>query len=265
MSGQRFAEPSLDPLLVRPQPDDGEHLLGQRIEPRIVGAPASCDGTLSGPGNRDGLSAAPLANLPPQLRRGVATGLRIGSLPYLALIALVGVGITGAFFGSGFLLLKQPAKEMSVGSDAPGQSPTGPHELPAPTSAAIPNVLASLTEQPAAVPEATPTPSSVPPSAEPPARTAADPQPLPASHALSPPAIAPRHGERSGPAAEGQRYHSRTASQRAHLRSAPQPAQRGSFDQLLTQLTAETKPPAPTLTPPKGDQPDLFAQPVRRK
>src|SRR5215472_9561554 len=154
MSGQRFAEPSLDPLVVRRQPGDGEHLLGQRIEPRIVGAPASCDGTLSGPGNRDGLSAAPLANLPPQLRRGIATGLRIGSLPYLALIALVGVGITGAFFGSGFLLLKQPAKEMSVGSDAPGQSPTGPHELPAPTSAAIPNVLTSLNEQPAAVPEA---------------------------------------------------------------------------------------------------------------
>ena len=265
MSGQRFAEPSLDPLLVRPQPDDGEHLLGQRIEPRIVGAPASSDGTLSEPGNRDGLSAAPPANSPPQLRRSIATGLRIGSLPYLALIALVGVGITGAFFGSGYLLLKQPVKETSVGSDARGQSPAAPPDPPAPTSAAIPNVPASSTEQPAAVPEATPTPSSVPPSAEPPARTAADPQPLPASHALSPPAIVPRHRERSGPAAEGQRHHSRTASQRAHLRSAPQPAQRSSFEQLLMQLTAETKPPAPSLTPPKGDPPDLFAQPVRRK
>ena len=265
MSGQRFAEPSLDPLLVRPQPDDGEHLLGQRIEPRIVGAPASSDGTLSEPGNRDGLSAAPPANSPPQLRRSIATGLRIGSLPYLALIALVGVGITGAFFGSGYLLLKQPVKETSVGSDARGQSPAAPPDPPAPTSAAIPNVPASSTEQPAAVPEAAPTPSSAPPSAEPPARTAADPQPLPASHALSPPAIEPRHGERSEPAAEGQRHHSRTASQRAHLRSAPQPAQRSSFEQLLMQLTAETKPAAPSLTPPKGDQPDLFAQPVRRK
>jgi hypothetical protein len=189
MSGQRFAEPSFDPLLVRPQPGDGEHLLGQRIEPRIVGARASSDGTLSEPGNRDGLSAAPLGNSPPQLRRSIATWLRIASLPYLALIALVGVGITGAFIGSGFLLLKQPAKETSVGSDARGQSPAPPPEPPAPTSVAISNVPASSTEQPVAVPEATPTPSSVPPGAEPPARTAADPQPLPASHALSPPAI----------------------------------------------------------------------------
>jgi hypothetical protein len=265
MSGERFAEPSLDPLLRRRQRGDVEYELGQRVEPRIVGAPSSSNGTLAGPGDRDRLSAAPLSNPPPHPRRSTAAGLRIRSLPYLALIGLVGVGITGAFFGTGFWLLKPPAKETGVGSNARDQSSSAAPEPLTPNSVAIPRLPGSSAAQSAAGPDATPTPSSVPPSPEPPAQTATDPQPLAAPDVLSPPAIVPPHGEKRRPTAEGQRHLSRTASRRAHLRSAPQPAQRSSFDQLLTQLTGQTEPAAPSLTPPKGEQPDPFAQPVQSK
>jgi hypothetical protein len=265
MSGERFAEPSLDPLLRRQQRGDVEYELGQRVEPQIVGAPPNADGALPGPGDRDGLSAAPPSNSPPPLRHSIAAGLRIGSLPYLALIGLVAVAITAAFFGSGFLLLKHPAKETGVASNAGDQSPSAAPEPPMPNPVAISPVPAPPDEPSAAASQATPTPSSVPPSAEPPAQTAADPQPAAAAQALSPPATVPPLGERRGSTAEGQRHHSRTASRRAHLRSAPQPAPRSSFDQLLTQLTGQTTPPAPSLTPPRGEQPDLFAQPVRSK
>jgi hypothetical protein len=265
MSGERFAEPSLDPLLRRQQRGDVEYELGQRAEPRIVGALPSADGALPGPGDRDRLSAAPPSNSPPHLRRSRAAGLRRGNLPYLALIGLVAVGITGAFFGSGFLLLNHPAKETGVASNAGDQSPSAAPEPLMPNPVAIPPVPAASVEPPAAVSQATPTPSSVPPNAEPPAQTAADPQPLLAPYALSPPAIVPPHGEKREPTAKGQHHHSRTASRRAHLRSAQQPAPRSSFDQLLTQLTGQTNSPAPSLTPPRGEQPDPFAQPVRSK
>jgi hypothetical protein len=252
MSGERFAEPSLDPLFRRGQPGNVEHELGQRVEPRILGAPASSNGTPSGSGNRDGMSEAPASSSPPLRSRSMAAGFRIGSLPYLVLIGLVAIGITGAFFGSGFLLLKQPAKESGVLSNAQDQSPSAAPEPLAPNSVATPALPAPPAEQTAAMPEATPTPSAVPPSAEPPVQNAADPQPPAAAQAFSPPASVPPHRINGRPATEGKRHHSRTASRRSHLRSAPQPAQRSFFDQLLARLTGQWPSP-PTLTPPKGE------------
>ena len=251
MSGERFAEPSLDPLFRRRQPGDVGHELDQRVEPRIPGAPASSNGTLSGEGDRDRMSAAPVSSSPSHHGRSIAAGFRIGSLPYLVLVALVAVGITGAFFGSGFLLLRQPAKVTGVGSNAHEESPSATPKPLASNSVVTPTPPAPLAEQSAAVPEATPRPSAVPPNAEPPASTAANPQPPAAVQAFSAPATVPPHRVNGRPATEGKRHHSRTASRHMHLRSAPQQAQQSFFDQLLTRLTGQMSSPA-TLTPPKG-------------
>ena len=261
MSGERFAEPSLDSLLRHRRSGDGERDLGRRVEPRIPDAPASSDRSLtSGASHRDGLSTAPESNSPTDGPRGTAPRLRVGSLPYLVLIALVAVGITGAFFGSGFLLLKRPTTETVAGPTARDEPPSAAPESPAANlDAASPRPDPPLVQS-AAVPEATPTASSA-------GQAAADPQPLGlgAPQALSVPDILPPHSAKRPRTAAGRHHHSRTASQHSHVRSAPQPASDGSFDRLLSDLTGGTNSSAPSLTPPKGEQPDPFAQSTRRK
>jgi hypothetical protein len=281
MSGERFAEPSLDSLFRRRRSGGGTREPGRRVEPRIPDALANSDRSPTSeasPG--EGLSFAPVSSAPAPGPRSTAAGLRIGSLPYLVLIALVAVGITGAFFGSGFLLLKQPATETVAGPTARDEPPSAAPESPAPNLDAAsrrpdpprpdpprpdpPRPDPPRPDPPparsAAVPEATPT-------ASPAAQAAADPQPLglEATQARSVPDIPPPHSAKHRLTAEGHHHYRRTAPQRSHARSAPQPAPEGSFDRLLSDLTGGTNPPAPSLTPPKGEQPDPFAQPTRRK
>ena len=265
MSGGRFAEPSLDSLLRHRRSDDGERDLGRRVEPRIPDAPASSDRSpTSGASRRDGLSTAPVSNSPTYGSRTTAAGLRIGSLPYLVLITFVAVGITGAFFGSGFLLLKQPATETTAGPTPRDEPPSAAPESPAANlDAVVPRPDHPRPDPPpvqsAAVPEATPTASSA-------AQAAADPQSLLGGpQALSVPENLPSHSAKRPRTAAGRHHHSRTASQHSHVRSAPQPASDGSFDRLLSDLTGGTNSSAPSLTPPKGEQPDPFAQSARRK
>ena len=266
MSGERFAEPSLDSLLRRRRSGGGTREPGRRVEPRIPDAIANSDRSpTSEASHREGLSFAPVSTSPAPGPRSTAAGLRIGSLPYLVLIALVAVGITGAFFGSGFLLLKQPATETVAGPTARDEPPSAAPESPAPNLDAASRRPDPPRPDPpparsAAVPEATPTASSA-------AQAAADPQPLglEATQALSVPDIPPPHSAKRRLTAEGHHHYRRPASQGSHARSAPQPAPEGSFDRLLSDLTGGTNPLAPSLTPPKGEQPDPFAQPARRK
>jgi len=257
MSGESFAEPSLDSVLRRRGSGGGKRELGRRVEPQIPDTPASSNRSpTSAASHRDGLSTAPVSNSPAYGPSSTAARPRTGSLPYLILITLVAVGITSAFFVSGFLLLKQPATETVAGPAAHDESPSAAPESPAPNLDAAPPRPDPRAAQSAAVLEATPTVSSAP-------EAAADPQRPEAPQALLVPAILPPHSAKRRLTVEGHHHHSRTASQHSHLRSAPQPAPEGSFDRLLSYLTGHTSPPAPSLRPPKGDQPDPFAQPIQ--
>jgi hypothetical protein len=100
----------------------------------------------------------------------------------------------------------------------------------------------------------------------------------------SPEGAASDHAVRSPSTRHRRLDPSRTASRYPHHRSArngrspeqphrfaqsstlPQAGQTGSFDQLLTQLTGQTKPPVDqALTPPPAGQPDPFAQAVSNR
>jgi hypothetical protein len=259
MSGERFAEPSLDTIRRRRGSGGGKRELGRRVEPRIPDTPASSNRSpTSGASHRESLSTAPVSNPPAYGPSSTAARLRTGSLPYLVLITLVAAGITGAFFGSGFLLLKQPTTETVAGPTAHDESPSTAPESPAPNLDAAPPRPDPSAAQSASVPEATPTGPSA-------AQAAADPQPPEAPEALSTAAVPPPHSTKRRLTAEGHHHHSRTASQHSHMRSARQPVAEGSFDRLLSYFTGRTNPPAPSLTPPKDDQSDPFAQPIQRK
>ncbi len=148
----------------------------------------------------------------------------------------------------------------------------------------VPPALQSSVSPPPAVPA--PKPASTPAASPVATRDAAPPPP-------SPRKAASYHAAGHPPARHPQPEHQRTASREAHLRSdrddaspaprqsrlarslTPPPDQTQSFDQLVSQLTRQTRPadqapparqaqPAAqyqdqTLTPPRPDQPDPFA------
>ena len=233
MSGKRFATSSLDPLLRRQRSGGGKRELGRRIEPRIPDASASSNRSpTSGMSHSDGLSTAPVSNSPAHGPRSTAAGLRIGSLPYLVLIALVAVGITGAFFGSGFLLLKQPAREPVSGPTARNESPSAVPEAPAsnlPVSGPT-----ARDESPSAAP-ASPAPNlnAAPALPDPPAaQSATVPEATPTASPV--PAMLPAHNTKRRLTTGGHHHHSRLASQHSHARSAP--VRESFFDRLLSRL-----------------------------
>ena len=240
MSGERFAQPSLDPLFPRHSPGGVEYELEQRSGTRSADAPASSyKSSLSGVDNRDRLCVASVSNSASERRRSMAADLSMGSLSYLVLVGLVAIGTTGAFLGSGFLFLKQPANETVAASNMHDEATSAAPETAAPNSVSPAPLGGPPAVQSVAVPEAAPTTSSPLLNPEPPAEpaAAADMQPSAAPHAPSPPAIVPLQGPERRPTAERHHHHHRTAFRRSHLRSAPQSAPQGFFDRLLAYLT----------------------------
>jgi len=76
MSGERFAQPSLDPLFPRHSPGGVEYELEQRSGTRSADAPASSyKSSLSGVDNRDRLCVASVSNSASERRRSMAAVL----------------------------------------------------------------------------------------------------------------------------------------------------------------------------------------------
>ena len=181
-------------------------------------------------------------------------------------------------------------------ADAPradGEAALVSREMAVPRSTAVAAALpGSPLAQPATVAKAAPpqqsneAESSLPaPSNAAPSQTASEPAPASSSmDAAAPPTrlISPGLSSAQGPVLpggakrglirDGRSHHTRVASRHSHPRSArsdqaptPQAGHTGFFDQLLTQLTGQTKRIARSLTPPSAEQPDPFAQRVVSK
>jgi hypothetical protein len=228
-----------------------------------------------------------------------SNSVRAGSLLYLVLVGLVAIATIGVFFGTGFLLLAHPAKETVVDSGARDASPLAygnafrasreappvPRELAAPNSGSSGALSAAIIPQRATVAEAPPlkqTETPPTPIADPPVQTssvpatgsssatvpapqtpAAKPSPLPEQDA-APPDVTKHHPSRSRRSHEARSASRNSHSQSAHGTPSPTSHQGGrtrSFDRLVTQLTGQSPPDVPSLTPPQAKQPDPFALP----
>jgi hypothetical protein len=233
------------------------------------------------------MSVAPQSSLP------------IGSVLYLVLVGLVAAAIIGVFFGAGFRLLAPPKEMTAASGahdhTAPlshgdilrhrGASPASP-KMADPGSSAVAAVPAAPVPQHTATAETPPPPQpqqeapSVPANAAPAVETAMAPPAQPSS--ISSPApptplaslpessksdAAPPAGGKHRSSHSRKSHHIRSASRHPHGQSArsgqpftaPQAGQIRSFDQLVTQLTGQPQPSAPSLTPPRPQQPDPFA------
>ena len=219
-----------------------------------------------------------------------------GTLLYLALIGLVAAMTVATFFGVGVLLLTAPAKQTIAAagrtpahSSAPISLETG---MPRLTAASVPDP--SFAQHPV-MGEALPLPQSgIAPllmptfaGSEPPAQTVPAPTSpvstaVPTGVTIQPPSswehAAPYRAVGGRPTSDQRLDQTRTAWRNSHLRSArndrssalrssrfgqsltpSQARQTGSFGQLLTQLTGETKSAGQALTPPAEGEPDPFA------
>jgi hypothetical protein len=223
-------------------------------------------------------------------------GVLPGTLLYLVLIGLVATVTVGTFFGVGVLLLATPAKQTIAAAGRTPAHPSAPISLetgiPHFAAASIPG---PSFEQHPATDDALPLPHSgiapllMPTSAGSerpikivPAPTSSVPTAVPTGATIRPPPswehAAPYRPVGAPPTSDQRLDQTRTAWRHYQLRSArndrsrgqrsshfgqsltqSQAGQTGSFDQLLTQLTGETKSAGETLTPPRAGEPDPFA------
>ena len=215
----------------------------------------------------------------------LATGkpeLPASTVAFLALVGLVAIGVIGASYGIGVLLVSGPAKQTAAAmpKSAPLPAPISPDAgttrvtaVPAATSdpPAAPNPAAAATPAPPPIKTVQTAPPAAPNSVSPPpAVPAPKPTSIPATSPVAapdaaPPPPSPRkaasdYAVRHPPARHLQPEHARAASREAHFRSArdgasptprqsrlarsvtPPPDQTQSFDQLVSQLTRQTQP-----------------------
>ena len=228
----------------------------------------------------------------------LSNSVRAGSLVYLVLDGLVAIATIGVFFGTGFLLLAQPAKETIVDSGARAASPLAygnalrtsreappiSRELGVPNSSSFGELSAATIAQRATVAEAPPKQRETAPTPieDPPVQTASVPAtgsnsttssapqapaaklpPLPAQD-VALPGAAKHHPSRSRGSHEARSASRHSNSQSAQGALSLTPHQGGrtrSFDRLVMQLTGQAQPDVPSLTPPQAKQPDPFASP----
>ena len=303
-----------NPSLARPERELRQDRIEPRLFPasriRPLDSPATEAEEVSQAGLDERVSASSPTISAPDRCTPASAEPSAGTFLSLGLVGLVATAIIGAFFSIGLLLLSSPAKHTIAASEPISAHPPAPVP-PAPATAvpSVPPVPAAPKESPPpqskAVQAASPPAPSNPPSPQ-----AAVPPPKPASvAAVSPVAAhdtaaspspsplqkaAAYHAAAHPPQRHLQPEHTRAASRAraAHLRSAresaspaprqshiarsltPPPDQTRSFDQLVSQLTGQTKPadqdlptrqarptgelPGQTLTPPPPDQPDPF-------
>jgi hypothetical protein len=204
-------------------------------------------------------------------RSSPAERSHVGNVLYLLLVGLIGVAIIGVFFGIAFSMLTQPKDKTVIdagpvsssaeeaGSTAKGT--TSPGDPPA-------TRIASAETAPALDPTHVPEPPAPPPhvSSSPAAATLAGPPGEPTANAgdrRSRAHSATRRGgsnhHHSRPAAQAEKHRTLSAAtDRAHHENfsdsfqsltPPRVGARNPFDQLITQLTGQTK-PVQSLTPP---------------
>jgi len=118
------------------------------------------------PNSRRPVTTASSGSMP--RRRLTPARLPIGVFLHLVLVGLVGVGIVGAFFGNGFLLLAQPSRQIQTVSIArDGDTEVDlprPTENDAPSSQGAPSADSAASEANIAVPPQTVAPIGSAPS-----------------------------------------------------------------------------------------------------
>ena len=221
-------------------------------------------------------------------RRTDAARPLVGILLYLVSVGFVGAAIIGICFGIGFFLLASPASDFDrnpprVYGDAPDwgrEAVLVSRETGMPHSAALAAVPGSSPAEPPAMGGSAQVSLR---STEPPTQIAAVPGPAPSqSVSLAPPTQGPTpfatesaglFSDKAGHASQSRRPAVRQSSARwaaghgqsAHRHSKLNATERAAFDQLITQLSGETKSVDQQLTPPQSGQPDPFAQRVWNK
>ena len=224
-------------------------------------------------------------------RRTDAARSLVGILLYLVSVGFVGAAIIGICFGIGFFLLASPASDFDrnpprVYGDAPDSGREAvlvARETGMPHSAALAALPGSSPAEPPAMGGSAQVSPPVPPSTEPPTQIAPVPGPAPSqSVSLAPPTQGPTafatesaglFSDKAGHASQSGRPAIRQSSARwaaghgqsVHRHSKLNATERAAFDQLITQLSGETKSVDQQLTPPQSGQPDPFAQRVRNK
>ena len=225
-------------------------------------------------------------------RHAPAERPHVGSVFYLLLVGLVAAATIGIFFGIAFFLLAQPKDKIFIGA-----GPVSPGVEEAVSTAKGTTRAGDATATIIASAQTVPTPGPVSGWPSPAAPPQVGPSPA-AAESAGPPGESTHRvsgGRRSGAQSAARRgrsaHHYRqpareelaaqaekqrilsAAMDRAHHENfsdpfqsltPPQARQRNSFDQLLTHLIRQTK-PAPSLTPPRTEPPDPFAQGVWNK
>ena len=219
----------------------------------------------------------------------------VGALLYLALIGFVAAGTIGIFFGAGFSLLVPPSGTSVV--DPGARDPKRPdgdasladreivpvsQKTAASGSAAI-AAIPRLLVQPPSIGSSAQVSPPVPPVTEPFGQTSLVPGPASGQPgSLAPPTQGPTpfatesaglFSDKAGHPSQSRRPAVRQSSARwaaghgqsAHRHSKLNATERAAFDQLITQLSGETKSVDQQLTPPQSGQPDPFAQRVWNK
>jgi hypothetical protein len=266
MRSEMFATPSLDARL---RPATAEPEFSLRSAPRSPDSTATSNPRMLL--GTEGEGGMPVTSTPRSAvtRRTTAAEHPVGSLLYLVLIGAVAIAIIGVFFGSGFLLLAPPAKEIVADAGArDGKSPR-PHggapradpeaalvsrEMAVPQSTAVAAAVPdSPLAQPATVAKAAPLQQSneaesfpPAPSNAAPSQTASEPAPASSSmDAAAPPTQSASPGPSSAQDAvlpggvkhrqtrDGRGNHTRVAAQHSHPRSA-------RSDQALTPPAGHT-------------------------
>ena len=280
MRDNTLAIPSLDE---RPRPDPAE----PELEWHFVPPPRPRE-PVSGAERERRLSVAPQSSVP------IGSVLYL-ALVGLVAAAIIGVFFGAGFrllappketsAASGAHDHTPPLSHGDILRARRGTWPALP-ELADPGSGAVAAVPAAPVPQPTATAEPPPPPPprqetpTVPANAAPAVETAmappdqpstipspAPPMPLASLPESSKSDAAPPAGGKHRSSHSRKSHHIRSASRHPHGQSAhsgqpltaPSAGQIRSFDQLVTQLTGQPQPSAPSLTPPRPQQPDPFA------
>ena len=213
--------------------------------------------------------------LAPSRRTDAARPL-VGISLYLVSVGFVGAAVIGICFGIGFFLLASPASDFDrnpprVYGDAPDSSREAVLVSPETGvlhSAALAALPGSSPAEPPAMGGAAQVSPPVPPSTEPPTQIAPEPGPAPSqSVSLATPTqgstpfateSAGLFSDKAGHASQNRRPPVRQRSARwaagqgqpAHRHSKLNATERAAFDQLVTQLSGETKSVDQQMTPP---------------
>ena len=212
------------------------------------------------------LPSVPEASAPS--RRTDAARPLVGISLYLVSVGFVGAAIIGICFGTGFFLLASPASDFDrnpprVYGDAPDSSREAvlvSSETGVPHSAALAALPGSSPAEPPAMGGSAQVSPPVPPRTGPPTQIAPVPGPAPSqSVSLAPPTQGPTpfatesaglFSDKAGHASQSRRpapFRQRSArwaagqGQPAHRHSKLNATERAAFDQLVTQLSGETK------------------------